>query len=228
VIAAFLCLVPGEAQQKQFAPAAAKAVPAAAAPQPAPMTPQYALVKQYCIGCHNSKLKTAGVSLEGLDTTRVGNNAGIWEKVLTKVSAEQMPPAGLPRPNNETYHEFTSWLESALDKAAAAHPNPGRPTVHRLNRAEYSNSIRDLLAVDTAPLVTLPPDDTGYGFDNIGAVLSLSPVLIERYMSAANKIVKVAIGDPQMKPQQDEFDAPKGSHHETEAGIRAASGARKR
>jgi mono/diheme cytochrome c family protein len=212
-MAGFLCLGPGgaRAQEKHIAPAAAKSVSNSAAVRTAPATPQYALVKQYCIGCHNSKLKTAGVSLEGLDTTRVGDDAATWEKVLRKLSANQMPPAGLPRPTTEGRTKFVNWLETSLDQAAAAHPNPGHPTVHRLNRSEYANAIRDLLAVDTKPLVSLPGDDTGYGFDNIGDVLSLSPVLIERYMSAANKIVKVAVGDIHMKPQEDEVFAPRDS-----------------
>jgi cytochrome c5 len=194
-----------QTQETHIAPAAAKSVTNAA--QAAPMTPQYAMVKQYCLGCHNNKVKTAGVTLEGLDTTRVGDDAATWEKVLRKLSANEMPPAGLPRPKPEDRMKFVSWLETSLDQAAAAHPNPGHPTVHRLNRAEYANAIRDLLAVDTKPLVSLPGDDSGYGFDNIGDVLSLSPVLIERYMSAANKIVKVAVGDVHMKPEEDEFFA---------------------
>jgi hypothetical protein len=211
-VTGFLCLAPGsKAQEKHIAPAAAKSITGAASVQAPPATPQYAMVKQYCVGCHNNKLKTAGVSLQGLDTTRVGDDAATWEKVLRKLAANQMPPSGLPRPTTEVRTKFVNWLETSLDQAAAAHPNPGHPTVHRLNRSEYANAIRDLLAVDTKPLVSLPGDDTGYGFDNIGDVLSLSPVLIERYMSAANKIVKVAVGDVHMKPQEDEFFAPRDS-----------------
>jgi len=213
-LAAFLYMaIPSQAQEKRqtqethIAPAAAKSMTNAAAAQAPPATPQYAMVKQYCLGCHNNKVKTAGVSLEGLDTTRVGDNAATWEKVLRKLSADQMPPAGLPHPKTEDRQKFVAWLEASLDQAAAARPNPGRPTIHRLNRAEYANAIRDLLAVDTKPLVSLPGDDSGYGFDNIGDVLSLSPVLLERYMSAANKIVKAAVGDVHMKPQEDEFFA---------------------
>ena len=217
-LATFLYLaIPGRAQEKRQAPetriaaAAAKSVTGTAPMQTPPATPQYAMVKQYCVGCHNNKVKTAGVSLEGLDTTRVGDNAATWEKVLRKLAANQMPPAGLPHPKDADRTKFVTWLETSLDQAAAAHPNPGRPTIHRLNRAEYANAIRDLLAVDTKPLVSLPVDDSGYGFDNIGDVLSLSPVLLERYMSAANKIVKVAVGDVHMKPQEDEFFATRDS-----------------
>jgi cytochrome c553 len=215
-LAAFLCFALGaEAQQKdqqtRIAPAAAKTVTQAASVAAPPVTPQSQMIKQYCVGCHNNKLKTADISLESLDTTHVANDAAVWEKVLRKLAANQMPPAGLPRPKTEDRISFVNWLEKSLDDAAAAHPNPGHPTVHRLNRAEYANAIRDLLAVDIKPLVSLPGDDSGYGFDNIGDVLSLSPVLIERYLSAANKIVQVAVGDVHMKPVVDEFDAPRDS-----------------
>ena len=166
---------------------------------------QSALVKQYCIGCHNSKLKTAGVSLEGLDWNNAGDNASVWERVLRKVRTGQMPPAGLPHPDAAVSASFTKGLESSLDQAAAANPNPGRPAVHRLNRAEYSNAIRDLLAVDIKPGSLLPIDDSGYGFDNIGDVLSISPVLLERYLSAARLISRLAVGDPTIKPSEDEY-----------------------
>src|SRR6185295_2703595 len=148
---------------------------------PAPRT----LISQYCIGCHNQKTKIAGVSLEGLDPAKPADNAGTWERVLRKVNAGQMPPAGLPRPSAALAAAFTKSLGEGRDINAEAHPNPGNPTIHRLNRAEYSNAIRDLLALDIKPGTRLPADDTGYGFDNIGDVLSLSPILIERYMSVA-------------------------------------------
>ncbi|HEY3839478.1 MAG TPA: DUF1592 domain-containing protein [Bryobacteraceae bacterium] len=168
-----------------------------------------ALVTQYCTGCHNTKLKTGGVALDNLDSKNVGADAKTWEKVLRKVSAGEMPPAGLPRPNAAASATFTQWLGDQLDQAAAAHPDPGHPTVHRLNRAEYSNAIRDLLALDIQPGAKLPPDDSGYGFDNIGDVLSLSPILIERYMSAARLVSRLAVGDTDMKPDTDQFDAPR-------------------
>ena len=190
-------------------PVAAAIVPLATGqPQAAPSqegAAQGALVKQYCAGCHNDKLKTASLSLQGLDLSKVSGDADIWEKVLRKVSANQMPPAGLPHPTPEAKKAFTTYLETELDRAAAAHPNPGRPTIHRLNRSEYSNAIRDLLALDIKPGSSLPPDDSGYGFDNIGDVLSLSPVLIERYMSVSRNIARLAVGDTDIKPQIDVF-----------------------
>ncbi|MDP9171114.1 MAG: DUF1592 domain-containing protein, partial [Acidobacteriota bacterium] len=166
---------------------------------------QEALVKQYCAGCHNNKLKTAGVSLEGLNLSKVADDAAVWEKVLRKVSAGQMPPAGLPHPDAATSKAFTGYLETELDRAAAAHPNPGHPTIHRLNRTEYSNAIRDLLALDINPGSKLPPDDSGYGFDNIGDVLSISPVLIERYVSVGRNISRLAVGDTDVKPEINVF-----------------------
>ena len=167
------------------------------------------MVATYCLSCHNNKLKTAGLSLEGLDAARVGDDSGTWEKVLRKVAANQMPPGGLPSPNAGARKAFTAYLETELDRAAAAHPNPGYPTVHRLNRNEYSNAIRDLLALDIHAGSSLPVDDTGYGFDNIGDVLSLSPILTERYMSVARSVARLAVGDVDVKPTIDTFAAPR-------------------
>ena len=167
------------------------------------------LVTQYCVGCHSQKAKMAGVSLEGLDPSKPGEHAAVWEKVLRKVKAGQMPPAGLPRPPAAAVAAFTKSLGEELDRAAAANPNPGKPTIHRLNRAEYSNAIRDLLALDIKPGAKLPADDTGYGFDNIGDVLSLSPVLIERYMSVARMVSRLAVGDTNVKPEVNEFQSPR-------------------
>ena len=166
---------------------------------------QRSLLDQYCVACHNQKNKTAGISLQSLDTAKVSADAAVWEKVLRKVRAGQMPPAGLPHPNPAATKEFTGWLQDELDTAAALNPNPGHPTIHRLNRAEYSNAIRDLLALDIKPGAKLPADDTGYGFDNIGDVLSLSPMLIERYMSVARLVSRLAVGDSHIKPETNEF-----------------------
>jgi hypothetical protein len=178
------------------------------------------LVKQYCVGCHNSKLKSASLSLESLDLSKVSDDAGLWEKVLRKVEAKQMPPMGLPRPDAATQTAFTGFLETELDRAAASHPNPGRPTIHRLNRNEYSNAIRDLLALDIKPGNTLPLDDTGYGFDNIGDVLSLSPILIERYMAEARTVARLAVGDTEIKPVIDTFAPVKEVRAASKGGPR--------
>ncbi len=177
--------------------------------QPPGPAAQSALTNTYCLGCHNDKLKTAGVSLQSLDLANVGASAAVWEKVLRKVRANQMPPAGLPRPDAATAKAFTEALETALDRNAVVHPNPGRPAIHRLNRAEYSNAVRDLLALDINPGSNLPADDSGYGFDNNGDVLSLSPVLIERYISVGRKVSRLAVGDPDIKPQVDIFTPEK-------------------
>jgi cytochrome c553 len=164
-----------------------------------------ALVNQYCIFCHSQKAKTAGVVLEGLDLSHPGLHAALLERVLRKVRTGEMPPAGMPHPTAAARTQFTTWLADALDRDAAAHPDPGRPAVHRLNRAEYSNAVRDLLAVDIDPGNMLPVDDSGYGFDNIGSVLSISPALLERYMSAARRVSRLAVGDTGIKPSVDEF-----------------------
>ena len=173
-----------------------------------PGSPQRALVTQYCVGCHNSKTKTAGIALDKLDFANVGPAAGTWEKVLRKVRTGEMPPPGLPRPQKFAAASLSTWLEQALDSSAAANPNPGRPAIHRLNRAEYSNVVRDLLALDIKPGNLLPVDDSGYGFDNIADVLTLSPALLERYMSVARQVSSAG-----------------GWRPEDEAGRRAVSSA---
>ena len=164
-----------------------------------------ALINQYCTVCHSDALQTAGISLEKVNASQLSVNADTWEKVLRKVSAGQMPPAGMPRPDNAEMSAFASWLQIGLDSEAAAHPNPGRTPAHRLNRNEYSNAIRDLLALDIDPGTWLPVDDSGYGFDNVADVLSMSPVLIERYMSAAGKISRLATGYTDLKPVEAEY-----------------------
>jgi hypothetical protein len=158
------------------------------------------LLKTYCIACHNAKLKTAGLVLDSVDGDKVGPNAALWEKVLRKVSTGQMPPVGRARPDKETALRFTRGLATALDRAAAADPDPGRPEVHRLNRTEYVGAIRALLDLEIDGRALLPPDDSGFGFDNNADVLSMSPALLERYMAAATKISRLALGDPDINP----------------------------
>ncbi len=174
-----------------------------------PVNPQNAFLNQNCIACHSQKLKTAGVVLEGIDLSNVAANAPVLEKVLRKVRTGEMPPAPLPHPPAAASAAFTKALEEALDRAAAVHPNPGRPAIHRLNRAEYSNAIRDLLALSIKPGALLPVDDSGYGFDNVADVLSTSPVLLERYLSVARKVSRLAVGDPAMKPVVEDFSFPR-------------------
>src|SRR5262245_41524022 len=168
-----------------------------------------ALVKQYCVTCHNERLKTAGLLLDGLDVTRVGMRPDLWEKVVQKIRSGAMPPAGSRRPDQPVLEAFTAWLEHELDDEAAAHPNPGRPADHRLNQFEYGNAIRDLLALDVNAQSLLPADESDHGFDNIAEVLSVSPTLLERYLVAANKISRLAVGDPSSGPTVDVFDIPR-------------------
>jgi mono/diheme cytochrome c family protein len=171
----------------------------------APAARQRAVLDEYCVTCHSDQLKTAGLSLEKLDLARVGDNAEIWEKVIRKVRVGMMPPPDAPHPDDATRRALVSWLETTLDRAAAAKPNPGRPLTHRLNRAEYSNAIRDLLAVEVDSASLLPPDDAAYGFDNIADVLGASPVLLERYLTAAGAIASLAVGDPETGPASQVF-----------------------
>jgi len=167
-----------------------------------------ALVEKSCLNCHNDKTRTAGLSLQGLSLASVPAHGEVWEKVLRKVRSGEMPPPNVrTRPDPQSTAAFAAFLERTLDGAATAKPNPGRAPVHRLNRAEYSNAIRDLLDVDVRPGAWLPVDDSGYGFDNIAAVLSTSPALLERYMAAARKISRLAIGDLTSKPVEDIYDS---------------------
>jgi hypothetical protein len=162
--------------------------------------PQRALLDKYCVTCHNAKTKVGGLSLDKLDIANVSHDAEVWEKVIRKLRTGAMPPLGLPRPSRAEEENLAAFLETSIDKAALANPNPGHPPLHRLNRAEYQNSIRDLLALDIDSSVYLPADDASYGFDNVASVLGLSPALQERYISAAAKISRLAVGDPATSP----------------------------
>ena len=166
------------------------------------------LLDRYCVTCHNQRLKTADLTLDKMDVNNVPAGAEVWEKVIHKLRGRAMPPPKLPRPDNATIDAFASYLETSLDKAAALKPNPGRPAAHRLNRAEYANAVRDLLAVDVDAESILPADDSGFGFDNIGDVLSVSPTLLERYLGAARRISRIAVGDPAMRPVSEAYEVP--------------------
>ena len=175
-------------------------------PVPAHASAQRAVLDRYCVVCHNEQALTAGLALDKMDIEQVSEGAPVWEKVLRKLRGRAMPPAGMPRPDEATYNSLANYLETALDGAT---PNPGRPVLHRLNRAEYTNAIRDLLALEIDGTSLLPADDSGYGFDNIGDVLSVSPMLLERYMSAARKIARLAIGDHTGRPDSQTYDVPR-------------------
>ena len=170
-----------------------------------------AVLNQYCVACHNDSRRQAGVTLQSIDTDRVGRveeEVEVWEKVVRKLRARAMPPPGRPRPDDTVYEAVATSLESALDVAAAHAPNPGRPPIHRLNRVEYRNAIHDLLALEIDERALLPPDESGYGFDNIADVLSLSPVLLDRYMVAAEKISRLALGSLSIRPATETYTVP--------------------
>src|SRR5215207_4931564 len=162
-------------------------------------------ITQYCVTCHNERLKTGGLVLESQSLASVASHADQWEKVVRKLRAGLMPPSGLPRPSDDTLVSLAGWLEEELDRAAAAAPNPGRPMLHRLNRAEYANAIRDLLRLEVDTSTLLPPDDSAYGFDNVADVLGVSPSLQERYLAAASRISALAVGDPQLRPGSETY-----------------------
>jgi cytochrome c551/c552 len=161
---------------------------------------QQQLVTKYCVTCHNEKAKTGGLSLEQLDADHPAANAETWEKVIRKLRAGLMPPSGAARPDRATLDSLRSTLESNIDTAAAQHKNPGVTALHRLNRSEYANAVRDLINVDIDVSTMLPADDSSEGLDNIADVLGTSPALIERYIGAAAKISRLAVGDTDIGP----------------------------
>ncbi|HET9196578.1 MAG TPA: DUF1592 domain-containing protein [Vicinamibacterales bacterium] len=159
-------------------------------------------IRQYCGNCHSSQAKSeataTGVVLDAPDLTRIPEQAEMWEKVVRRLRTGSMPPPGMPRPDAVTSEGLASHLETALDRAAAARPNPGRHALHRLNRSEYANAIRDLLALEVDTATLLPPDDSADGFDNNASLLGVSPALLERYLSAAAYISELAVGSPRI------------------------------
>jgi hypothetical protein len=159
-----------------------------------------AVLNTYCVSCHNDRLRTSELSLEHADLDDVPKSAELWEKVIRKVRAGMMPPAGMPRPDAATLDAFVTHIETSIDRAAAQSPRPGRTALHRLNRAEYANAIRDLLALEIDATALLPPDDESSGFDNIADVLTVSPSLMERYLSASWNISRVALGNTRITP----------------------------
>ena len=187
-------------------------------------------IRRYCIGCHNDRTLTAGLSLQGLDLARIGADpaeTAIWEKVVRKLDTRSMPPADRPRPDEAVYDGLTGWIAGRIDEAAARRPDPGRRhAVHRLNRAEYANAIRDLLALDIDERTLLPPDDSGFGFDNIADVLSVSPMLTERYLGASRKIARAAVGDPALQPTTEVFPVDKNLRQNERIGEDLPFGSR--
>ena len=166
---------------------------------------QRAIVNQYCVTCHNARLKTAGLLLDQVDLEHLGDHPEIGEKVVRKLRAGLMPPTGNRRPDAATMESLIRGMEATLDRAAAPHLPP--PGLHRLNRTEYTNVIRDVLALEVDAAKFLPPDDSTRGFDNIAGALTMSPALMEAYLSAAGKISRLAIGDVSA-PSQVVYDVP--------------------
>ena len=179
-------------------------------PAAPPASGPQAVVNQYCITCHNQRLRTAGLALDTLDAAKPNANAEIWERVIGKLRAQSMPPPGRPRPDVATYRSVAGALERDIDQAWAARPNPGRiGAVHRLNRTEYTNVIRDLFALDLDVRPLLPGDETADGsFDNLADALSISTAHLERYLSVARQVTRVAVGLPPASPGSQTFDIP--------------------
>ncbi len=169
---------------------------------------QQAFVKQYCAGCHNDNVKSGDFSFSAVDLENPGRSAERAEKVILKLRGGMMPPAGMPRPDWNTTRAFVSSMETAIDRAALTKPNAGRPSLYRLNRTEYRNSVRDLLALDINVESLLPPDNMSYGFDNVADVLTSNPTLMEAYIRAAGKISRFAVGDARMSPTVEPYRIP--------------------
>src|SRR5215468_4175071 len=176
----------------------------AAVPQIAPR----AMLDTYCVVCHNAKSRTAGLALDTVDVTKPSANAEVWERVISKLRAGSMPPPGRPRPDAATYKTMAVWLENEIDHASATNPNPGRiGAVHRLNRTEYNNAIRDLLKLDVDVRSQLPGDETADGsFDNFADSLTISTAHMERYLSVARQVTRLATGLPPAQPKVDRYD----------------------
>jgi len=165
------------------------------------------VLQRYCVTCHNDRLRTAGLALDGLDAAQPESKPDVWEKVIRRLRSRTMPPLRVPRPDEATYDRLAAALEASLDRAAVAQPNPSRPLLHRMNRAEYRNAVRDLLALDV-DVSALPADDATYGFDNIADALGTSPLLLESYMTVARKVSRLAIGSASIPPVTTTYTTP--------------------
>ena len=163
---------------------------------PASLAPHRAMLDRYCVTCHNQKTKTAGLTFDTMDLAHVGKDAAVWERAVRKLRGGMMPPPGMPRPDLTTVNSFVTFLETSLDEAALASPNPGTVSLHRLNRAEYANAMKDVLGVDVDAAALLPRDDISNGFDNIASVLKVSPSFLDQYIAAARQVSRQAIATP--------------------------------
>ncbi len=188
-----------------FWPAAGLAKPS---PPSSSAVARKALVEDYCVTCHNDDMRIGNFSLETVDLTSPGSYAEPLEKVALKLRAGMMPPAGMPRPEPADLEAFIADIEASIDADAALNPHPGRPVLHRLNRTEYKNAIRDLLALDVNVESLLPPDDMSQGYDNMSDVLTVSPTLLDGYIRAAGKLSRLAVGDPGAAPAVETYVVP--------------------
>ncbi len=179
-----------------------------AAPPEATAATERALLDEYCVVCHNQQMKTGGLMLDKMDLAHIPEGAETWEKAIRKLRGGMMPPQGNPRPDAAELDGLIHYLESSLDRAAAAKPNPGRAPLHRLNRTEYGNAVRDLLSIDVDVASLLPADDESDGFDNIADVLKVSPSLLEQYLTASEKVSSLAVGDPSTTPISRLYQVP--------------------
>jgi mono/diheme cytochrome c family protein len=189
--------------------AATPAVHTAATLSAATPADRQRMLTQFCGGCHNDKVKTAGMSVMPLKADNIGTHTATWEKILRRVSLGEMPPRGMKRPSKEEIADFTNWLEGSLDKMGAANPDPGRATLRRLNRAEYANAVRDLLDLQIDVSTDLPVDDSGYGFDNIADVLTVSRTLMDKYIRVGARVSRTATGLVSRSPVVTEYKLAK-------------------
>jgi mono/diheme cytochrome c family protein len=217
VVATVACVVavcasisgsPEPAQTASSAPAPAASAQTVAPSQPRTFAP---LINTYCVGCHNQRVKTAGIAFDNADLNDVSKDAELWEKAARKLRGGMMPPPGARRPESAVVETFVSALEKDLDAAAARNPNPGRVALHRLNRAEYASAIEDLLGIHVDASALLPKDDEADGFDNVASVLSVSPSFLDQYISAARVVTARALGNPAARPGSATYRPARGT-----------------
>jgi mono/diheme cytochrome c family protein len=182
----------------------------AKSPASQPASGAQAVIDRHCVTCHNARMKTGGLVLEALPVDNAARDTQTWEKVIRKVRTGMMPPAGAPRPDRATLDSLAAAVETTIDRAATTAPNPGAPALHRLNRTEYGNAVRDLLDLPIDAAALLPGDDSSEGFDNQASVLSVSPALMQAYVTAAAKISRLAVGDPTISADITTYVAPRG------------------
>jgi mono/diheme cytochrome c family protein len=195
------------------------ASPVTPSPQTSPADAQLATIKQYCVGCHNDRAKTGGISFEGITPASIGQHAEVFEKAVRKLRGRVMPPPGAKQPDAAAIDSLVAWMESSLDSVEGKAHVPDQVVLHRLNRKEYANAVRDLLAVDIDANELLPADDTAEGFDNIATALQVSPSFIEQYVIAARAVAVKAVGRPDARPGGWTFKAGPGTQYTHVPGL---------